>query len=66
MIGGTMTTEGFIPYARIGLIDCPVRLVISPKATIADMKNLQQPMRDLNNVLLYATPGGGTARHPKS
>ncbi len=53
-IGGTKTTEGFIPYAKHPSgIECPVKIaVIRPD-------QLPAPLRDKKWRLIYALPGGG-------
>ena len=55
--GGTMTTEGRIPYKKhpIG-IDMPVKLNISRRGSIKDLDEFQKPFRDHNNQLVYCLP----------
>ena len=56
--GGTETTEGFIPHARIvyadGVLNAPVKLDVPKRGTHA----LCAPLRR-DGMLVYALPGGG-------
>lgn len=62
VIGGTLTSEGFIKYLERDGFAYPVRLSIDQKAKVAELKTAQPPLRDVLGRLLYATPGGGTTR----
>lgn len=64
-IGGTMTAEGFIPYARIDGIDMPIALKIPHKAPIQLLKMYQYPQR-IDGRLLYVTPHGHLVHSPEN
>ena len=61
--GGTMTSEGYIPHAKLGNLDCPVRIATKTvdylEGRIADTKGwYPKPMRAVTGQLVFAVPGG--------
>ena len=61
-VGGTNTSEGFIPYARSPSgIDCPCKIVVvNGKPVMAGHDHLPVPLRDESGDIVYALPGGAS------
>ena len=61
-VGGTLTTEGFIPYLRVGALHCPVVLAVTCDALGVHRLVMQSgrpaPKRRRGR-LCYALPRGG-------
>jgi hypothetical protein len=57
-IGGTVTSEGFIPYLPYEGYLLPVKLDIPGKLPLAEMKAPLPPLRRKGH-LVFALPGGG-------
>jgi hypothetical protein len=58
LIGGTTTSEGFIPYLPYEGYLLPVKLDIPGKLPLAEMKAPLPPLRRKGH-LVFALPGGG-------
>ena len=56
--GGTMTTEGFIPYEKRDGILCPVALAIRNEGLKA-IVGPHAPLRGPDGALRFVLPGGG-------
>jgi hypothetical protein len=61
--GGTLTSEGFIPYYRLGSLMLPVKLDIPKRLPVADIKRPQPPLRR-KGYLVFVLPGGGEYESP--
>lgn len=57
-IGGTVTSEGFIPYLPYEGYLLPVKLDIPGRLPVAEMKRPLPPLRRKGH-LVFALPGGG-------
>jgi hypothetical protein len=57
-LGGTTTSEGFIPYLPYEGYLLPVKLDIPGKLPVAEMKRPLPPLRRKGH-LVFALPGGG-------
>jgi hypothetical protein len=58
LIGGTTTSEGFVPYLPFGDWLLPVKLDMPKRLPVADIKRPQPPLRRKGH-LVFVLPGGG-------
>jgi hypothetical protein len=58
LVGGTQTSEGFIPYLPFGNWLLPVKLDIPKRLLVSDIERPQPPLRHRGH-LVFVLPGGG-------